>query len=78
MMKISIKCTRFKTNYSNFTSKSSENICNNNRGAKEKGRTGFVTKTQVPTPLNANGYCFWESHAIYDQTEGFSVVFLIL
>jgi hypothetical protein len=26
MLKISIKCTRFKTNYNSFTSKSSEDI----------------------------------------------------
>jgi hypothetical protein len=31
---------RFKTNYSSFTSRSSENICSNSGGAKEKGKTG--------------------------------------
>ncbi len=41
MLKINIKCTRFKTNYNIFTSKSSENICINSGGAKrKKGKTG--------------------------------------
>jgi hypothetical protein len=40
MLKISIQCTRFKTNYSNFLSRSSENTCSKSEGAKEKGKTG--------------------------------------
>ncbi len=56
---------------------------------KKKERQGdaqFTTKTEVPPPLNADvflfffwvGFSFFESHLIYDQTQGFSVVFLTL
>jgi len=31
-----------------------------------------------PPPLNANVFWFFESHRIYDQTRGFSVVFFTL
>jgi hypothetical protein len=40
MLKINIYWTMFKTNYISFTSKSSENICSNSGGPKEKGKTG--------------------------------------
>ncbi len=54
MLKINIKCTRFKTNYNIFTSKSSENIYINSGGAKRKkerqGETQFTTKTEFPPP----------------------------
>jgi hypothetical protein len=47
---------KFKTNYSGFTSRSS------NGGAKKKerqGETQFTTKTEVaPPPLNADGFFF--------------------
>jgi hypothetical protein len=46
--------------------------------ALKKKERGLTTKTEVSPPLNANGVFFFESHPIYDQTEGFSVVFLIL
>jgi len=45
---------------------------------ERQGETQFTTKTKVPPPLNANGFFFFESHLIYDQTQGSSVVFLIL
>jgi len=34
-------CTRLKVNYSSFTSRSSENICSNRGGAKERGKAGW-------------------------------------
>jgi hypothetical protein len=78
MLKISIWCTRFKTDYNSFTSKSSENICSNCGGVFKKnekqGETQFTTKTEVPPPLNANLFYFFESQPIYDQTQGSSVV----
>jgi hypothetical protein len=40
MLKLSIQCTRFETNYSSCTHKSSENICSSTGGAQEKGKTG--------------------------------------
>ncbi len=46
--------------------------------ALKKKERGLTTKTEVSPPLNANGFFFFESHPIYDQTEGFSVAFLIL
>jgi len=39
MLKLSISCTRFETNYSRCTGKSSENICSSSGGAYEKGKT---------------------------------------
>jgi hypothetical protein len=57
MLKIDVYCTRFKTNYSSITGGSSGNKCSNSGGAKEKqrqGETQFTTKTEVPSPLNAN------------------------
>jgi hypothetical protein len=58
MLRISIKCTRFKINYNSFTSKSGENICINSGGAKRKkerqGETQFTTKTEFPLPLTDN------------------------
>jgi hypothetical protein len=44
---------------------------------ERQGETQFTTKTEVPLPLNANLFIF-ESHPIYDQTQGSSVVFLTL
>jgi hypothetical protein len=38
----------------------------------------FATKTEVPPPLNANVFFFFEFHPIYDQTVGSSVIFLTL
>jgi hypothetical protein len=73
----------FKTNYSSFTTRSSENICSNTtlEALKKKDRQGetkFTTKTEVPPPLNVNIFYFFESHPICDQTLGSSVVFLNL
>ncbi len=48
-----------------------------NKG-KTQGETQFITKTEVPPPLNANVFYFFESCPIYDQTQGSSVVFLTL
>jgi hypothetical protein len=63
----------------------SENICSNSGGAKEKGKTDRVKlsspqklRSPPPPPLNTNVFYFFESHPIYDQTEGSSVVFLNL
>jgi hypothetical protein len=39
MLKIDVYCTRFKTNYSSITSRSSGNIRSQSGGAKEKGET---------------------------------------
>ncbi len=53
-----LNCSRFQTNYSGFTSRSS------NGGAKKKerqGETQFTTKTEVPQPLNADVFYFFES-----------------
>ncbi len=38
MLKLSISCTRFESNYSSCTSKSNENICSSSGGAQEKGK----------------------------------------
>ncbi len=38
MLILSIYCTRFETNYSSCTVKSSQNICSSSGGAKEKER----------------------------------------
>jgi len=47
---------------------------------ERQGETQFTTKIEVPPPLNANIYIYiyFESHPIYDQIQGFNVVFLIL
>jgi hypothetical protein len=45
---------------------------------ERQDETQFTTKTEIPPPLNANGFFFFESHPIYDQTQGSSVVFLTL
>ncbi len=49
MLKLSIQCTRFETNYSSCsTGRSSENICGSNEGAQEKTKNrmklSFSTK----------------------------------
>jgi hypothetical protein len=63
MLKLSIYCARFETNYSTCTSGSSENICSSSGGAalRKKGRqdeTQFTTKMNgflsFTPPLNAN------------------------
>jgi hypothetical protein len=41
---------------------------------ERQGETQFTTKIEIP-PLNANVF---ESHPIYDQTQGSSFVFLTL
>jgi hypothetical protein len=46
---------------------------------KKKERQGQISrKADVPPPLNADFFNFFESHPIYDQTQGSSVVFLTL
>ncbi len=45
---------------------------------ERQGETQFTTKTDVPPPLNANVFYFFESHPIYDQTQDSSVVSLTL
>jgi hypothetical protein len=46
---------------------------------ERQGETQFTTETEVPPPfLNANVFYFFESHPIYDQTQGSSIVFLTL
>jgi hypothetical protein len=52
---------------------------------ERQGETEFTTKTEVPTPLNANvffffgvGFKFFEFHPIYDQIQGSSVVYFTL
>ncbi len=45
---------------------------------ERQGETQFTTKTDVPPPLNANGFYFFESQSIHDQTQGSSVVSLTL
>jgi hypothetical protein len=34
---------------------------------ERQGETQFTTKTEVPPPLNANVFYFFESHPVYDQ-----------
>ncbi len=52
------------------------------RRRKEKerqGETQLTTKIEVLPPLNANVFFIYvESHPIYDQAQGSSVVFLTL
>ncbi len=45
---------------------------------RKEGETQVTTKTEVPPPLNANVFYFFESQPIYDQTQGSSVVSLTL
>jgi hypothetical protein len=40
MLKLSIYCRSFETNYSSRKGSSSENICGSREGAQEKGKTG--------------------------------------
>jgi hypothetical protein len=45
MLKLSILCTRFESNYISSTGRSSENICSSSGGANERGdETQFTTK----------------------------------
>jgi hypothetical protein len=41
---------------------------------ERQGETKFTTKTEAPLPLNVNVFYFFESHPIFDQTLGSSVV----
>jgi hypothetical protein len=43
---------KFKTNYSSFTNRNSENICS--KKEERQGETKFTTKIEMPPPLNAN------------------------
>jgi len=62
MLKLSIWSTRFETNYSSCTVRSSENICSSRGGAaEEKGKTGWNSVyhqswwfSEFHPPLNAN------------------------
>jgi hypothetical protein len=47
MLKLSIECTRFVSNYSSCTGRSSENICSGSRGAQLKDRK----KVSLPPKL---------------------------
>ncbi len=44
MLKLSIQCTRFESNYSSCTGRSSENICSSIEGAQRKGERGDETQ----------------------------------
>jgi hypothetical protein len=45
---------------------------------KDRVKLSSQHKTEVPTPLNANAFFIFESHPIYDQTQGSSVVLFSL
>jgi hypothetical protein len=45
---------------------------------ERQSETHFITKTEVPPPLNANVFLFFESHPSYHQTQGSSLVVLTL
>jgi hypothetical protein len=54
LLNLSMKCTKFESNYSSCTSRSSENICRRSGGAHEKERqdeTQFTTKIGGKTCL---------------------------
>jgi hypothetical protein len=55
MLKLSIYCTRFETNYSRCTGRSSRNICSTSAGALRKketqDETQFTTKIGGKTSL---------------------------
>jgi hypothetical protein len=50
----------------------------NAQGSKLIQFNSIHHKNWGPPPLNANVFYFFESHPIYDQTQGSSVVFLTL
>jgi hypothetical protein len=57
MLKLSIYCTRFQTNYSSCTGRSSENICRSSGGAQEKEKTDetqFTAKIAGKTTLGVS------------------------
>jgi len=77
---------KFETNYSSCTIRSSENICSSSGGAAHETRkTGWNSVYhqnwwffEFHPPLNANAlFCrfFFESHPVYDQTQGSGAVF---
>ncbi len=46
----------------------------------KKGKTGWNsvhTKIEIPPPMNANVFYFFEYHPIYDQTQGSSLFSLL-
>jgi hypothetical protein len=45
---------------------------------ERQGETQFTTKTEVSLPFEWDFLFYFESHSIYDQTQGSSVVFLTL
>jgi hypothetical protein len=49
MLKLSIECTRFESNYNSCTGRSSENICNTSGGAQEKRKDRM--KLSLPPKL---------------------------
>ncbi len=58
MLILSIQCTRFETNYSSCTVRSSENICSSSGGAQENGKTGYETQftTKIDGFLSTDGW----------------------
>jgi hypothetical protein len=59
MLKLSIQCTRFKSNYPSCTGTSSENICSSSEGAQGKGKAGWnlvyhQTKTDGKTSFGSS------------------------
>jgi hypothetical protein len=83
---------KVRTNYSSCTAAPSENICSN-EGAQEKRKTGWNSNVSqkytvfasfnCSPSLNVNVFFFlasfiFESHPIYDQTQGSGAVFWLL
>jgi len=83
MLNLIISCTRFKRNYSGCTCRSSENLCSSSGGKKKiEGETQESINCLSFTPrLNVDvllcGYVY-ESHPMYDQTQGTGAVFSLL
>ncbi len=86
MLKLSIECARFERNYSSCTSGSSENICSTSGGTQEKRKPGETQKTinlnlwfyEFHPVFHPNVlFCrlFFESHPVYDETQGTGAVF---
>jgi hypothetical protein len=79
-----------QSNYSRYIDSSSENICGTTIGAQEKRKTRWNPVYHknwwffwVSPTLNANLVLFFEgffsqSRPVYDQTQGFGVVFSLL
>ncbi len=71
MLKLSIQCTRFESNYSSPTSKTSED--ETQWGWNSIFRKKLIEFSEFHPQLNANVlFCrfFFKSHPVYDQTQG--------